>query len=172
MRIELERCVPAGIDARKEHNGVFFCVGLGIGWSVLCFLARYFGSYNDLFTYRGGKRIMLEGAEMADFAVVLEGAFVGFAVAAVCLAALAVWHYAYHFQGSRSIYTMRRLPDRWELLRRCVALPLAGIVACLIAAALLLLVYYAVYQLVTPEQCLRPDQWAKLWQTWMGVELL
>lgn len=32
--------------------------------------------------------------------------------------------YGHHFIGSHSIYVMRRLPDRWELLRRVVTVPL------------------------------------------------
>lgn len=70
--------------------------------------------------------VLRPGAVMEDFAQLLDWMLLGFAVTAVCMAALAVWHYASHFQGSRSIYTMRRLPQRWELARRCLTLPLLG----------------------------------------------
>ena len=41
---------------------------------------------------------------------------------------------------------------------------LLGAAICLAAALILLLVYFAVYQLVTPEACLTPGQWEKLWR--------
>jgi len=81
------------------------------------------------------------------------------------LAALShvIVHYQYHHRVSKSIYTMKRLPNRWELHRRCWSLPLCCFAAVLLTGFLLLLVYYAVYLLVTPAENLAPDQWKKLW---------
>ena len=82
----------------------------------------------------------------------------------LCLVLLAAYHYAYHRQGSKSIYLMRRLPSKLELHRRCLTLPIAGILIALLTAFLLLLIYYAVYMNVTPAECLMPGQWQKLWR--------
>lgn len=95
----------------------------------------------------------------------------GFWITAACMAALAAWHYAYHYQGSRSIYLMRRLPSRWELWRRCLALPAAGAVCALLLAALLLLCYFGLYLLLTPRPCLQPGQWAGLGRYFLGGAL-
>jgi len=34
-------------------------------------------------------------------------------------------------------------------------------------AFVLLLVYFAVYMIFTPGQCLTPGQWTKLWEAWL-----
>ena len=67
-----------------------------------------------------------------------------------------VFHYLYHYQGSRSIYLMRRLPDRWELLRRCIALPLCGALAALLTGLLITLLWAGIYLLATPRELLSP----------------
>ena len=63
-----------------------------------------------------------------------------------------------------SIYLMRRLPDRWELHRRCLVFPFAGLVLCVAAAFLTVVLCYACYMIATPEICLTPGQWQKYWR--------
>ena len=72
----------------------------------------------------------------------------------------ALKHYLGYFQGSRSIYLMRRLPQRWELARRCLVFPLAGLSASLTAYALTALFCLIWYWVQTPAGCLPPDIWA------------
>ena len=72
----------------------------------------------------------------------------------IVMAAVAVMFYFYHYEGSRSIYTMKRLPNPWELWRRCLAVPLCTIVLCAVLALLLLGIYYLVYLHCTPAGCL------------------
>ena len=50
---------------------------------------------------------------------------------------------------------MRRLPQRWELLRRCLTVPVLAAVGYLLEAALLLGIDYAIYRLATPAQALQ-----------------
>ena len=55
--------------------------------------------------------------------------------------------------------------DAADTIADCHAIEgLLGAAICLAAALILLLVYFAVYQLVTPEACLTPGQWEKLWR--------
>ena len=75
---------------------------------------------------------------------------------ALCLAA---YNYVGFRNGSKSHYLMRRLPDKWEHHRRCLALPLLAILAGLVLIPILIAVYYAIYLHFTPEQCLQPNQW-------------
>ena len=72
-------------------------------------------------------------------------------------------NYASFRQGSKNIYLMKRLPSRWELHRRCILLPALGMVGSLVMGFTLLMIYFAIYMLVTPDRCLPPDQWQKLW---------
>ena len=55
---------------------------------------------------------------------------------------------------------MRRLPQRWELWRRCLAGPLAGALGCLLAAGLTLLLCLLCYWFQTPAACRAADLWA------------
>ena len=65
-----------------------------------------------------------------------------------------VYFYFYHYQDSRSIYTMKRLPDRWELWRRCLTLPFWTVIISGVLVLLLTGVYYLIYLKCTPAGCL------------------
>ena len=162
MRPDIKNYVPLGVDGNHEFRWTI--------WAMICsavyslgFFFRYLNYYGDLFEWRDGEKILKAGAVMEDFTVILGGYLNGFAAVAVCMAGLAAYHYAYHYQGSRSIYTMRRLPSRAELWKRCLALPAAAIALSALAAFALMLLYYGVYMAATPEKCLTPGQWRKIW---------
>jgi len=80
-----------------------------------------------------------------------------------CLIAIAS-RYRYYHQDSKSIYLMRRLPDRAELHRSCLVQPLLRVALVLVVMAVLLLIFYTVYMNQVPEECLQPNQWQKLWR--------
>lgn len=164
MKADIGRLVPAGIDAVQEGKWILAGLGGSAGFSFLLFIVRCCRARGNLFTMRLGKRVLIEGAVMAEFKDVLGIAFAGFAVLSIAILGLAAYHYFYHRIGSRSIYLMRRLPDKSELHRRCLALPAGGIVCCACAGFLLLCIYYWIYIAMTPEQCLVPGQWQALWR--------
>jgi len=162
-RFQLDRYAPPGINLHGEKT--FFIAGMLLStlYSVT-FLSR-FGRYKDDLYHRvRGENVLIPGAVMQDFDFLLDKALWGFFLLCFCLVLLAAYHYAYHRQGSKSIYLMRRLPSKLELHRRCLTLPIAGILIALLTAFLLLLIYYAVYMNVTPAECLMPGQWQKLWR--------
>lgn len=164
----LARQVPLGINLNQELG--WFATGIGASLLYsLGFLARYSKEYQSLFLWDGMTKKLDTSAVMPDFVRILGGSLSGLLVLALCMVALAVYHYSYHYQGSKSIYLMKRLPNRWELPRRCLALPLLGIITCLCVALLMLLIYYAVYMAFTPPACLAPQQWQKIWSVLMGV---
>lgn len=162
MKFDFTGLAPVGLDYRRELSWVRTGFALSLLWS-LGYLFRLHAGYEELFTRVGVDKVLNPGAVMPDFTDILGGGLRGFGVVALCMAALAVWHYLYHYQGSKSIYLMRRLPDRWELWRRCAALPVLLAAAAGLLAVLLLLVYFGVYLLVTPKVCLIPGQWQKIW---------
>lgn len=167
-KYDLHRHVPPGLDPAQELG--WFAGGLGISLLYsLGFLIRYDNEYQSLFVWDGFMKTLDTSAVMPDFVQILGGSLNGFLILALCMVAVAVYHYSYYYQGSKSIYLMRRLPSRWELPRRCLTLPLLGIITCLCIALLLLLIYYAVYMKFTPQACLAPQQWQKLWSAFMGV---
>lgn len=167
MRDRLTRLVPPGVDPLWELK---WCLVV-LGGCVLCSFGYLFDlaqARSDLFLMAGTQQILRSGAVMADFGQVLGKWLSGFLMAAVGGVLLAVWHYRYHRQGSMSIYLMRRLPDRWLLHRRCLALPALVVAAAVLVALALLLGYYALYLWVTPEGCLRLGQWNRLWAYVLG----
>lgn len=124
-------------------------------WNARCALFR-----EDRLT---GEWVLEEGARIAPFSEILGSALTGFLILACSMLFFAVLHYQSHFHGSRSIYLMRRLPDRWELHRRCLAGPALGILLCTAAAGVFLLLYWTVYRVATPQECLMPLGGEMVW---------
>ena len=63
--------------------------------------------------------------------------------------------YSSYYQGSRSIYLMRRLPDGRRILRRQIwSVPLRVMVLLLLLGMVMLAASWLVWRFVTPEQCL------------------
>ena len=157
MSTRLSRLVPLGCDGRQELRWLLW--GLAAGFAVdLRFVLAYFSARGGLYLYSGGVRQLIPGAVIAPFSDLLAWSLLGCFGAALAMLALAAWHYATHFRGSRSIYTMRRLPSRWELHRRCLTLPALGAAAYLLEAAALWGLDFLLYALATPAQCL-PGIW-------------
>lgn len=162
-RPDLTRWLPPGYPPERDEA----VYALAYMATVLCSLGLYFmhygAAYGDLFRHVDGEKVLLPGAVMPDFAALLPGVFGSFLLMAAVTAVLAALHYQYFYQGGRSIYLMRRLPDRWELPRRCLALPLAGAVFALATLVLLFFLFFAHYMLKTPPEALSPHQWQKIW---------
>ena len=157
MNTRLSRLVPLGCDGRRELRWLLW--GLAAGFLVnLRFVLVYLSARSGLYVYSRGVRQLVPGAVIAPFSELLGWSLLGCFAAAAAMAVLAAWHYLTHFRGSRSIYTMRRLPSRWELHRRCLTLPALGAAAYLLEAAALWGLDFLLYALATPAQCL-PGIW-------------
>ena len=154
MRLDdLSRYAPVGMKLHMEKT----VCGLGLGASLVysgLFLIRFADACGELYEYKGVDRVLIEGAKIERFGVLLGNGLVGFAITAVVMLLFSIYHYLYHFQDSKSIYLMLRLPDRWELSRRCLTLPVAAAVLSLAAAVVLLGFYFGIYLLFTPKGCL------------------
>lgn len=158
MKYKLEDYLPVGANWRQELKWVAVCL-MGSLLFSFTYLLRLYEHYNRLFDTVGQMRFLREGAVMPDFAVLLGRSLGGFALSVLCAGVLLAYHYAYHFQGSKSIYLMRRLPQRGELLRRCCALPAASALLAVFTAMAVLLLYFRLYHFITPQDCLVPGQW-------------
>ena len=80
--------------------------------------------------------------------------FFGFRALLVTLVSTALLYSSY-YQGSRSIYLMRRLPDGRSLLRRQIwSVPLRVMGLLLLLGVVLLAATWLVWRFVTPAQCL------------------
>lgn len=165
-KFDIARYAPPGISLAPMEQTFMWGGIAALVWSFGFFI-RLMEARSDLFRHMRNQLILKDGALMPDYAELLGHALTGFAVLALVMAAFAVYNYAYHRQGSKSIYLMRRLPNGWELHRRCLAIPAVTVLICLLAAFILLCLYYLIYLLVTPDVCLVPGQWQKLWRVWI-----
>lgn len=148
--------VPLGKSGTDTAGWIF---GSVIGAAIFHFIG--FATYYDYCLgalYTDEKRTMLmdptgqdQWCWMPSFAEMMETRYYFFIFIALCMAALAVYNYKYHFQGSKSIYLMRRLPDQRDFARRCLTLPVLGILACVIFAAITTGLCYWLYMSNTPD---------------------
>lgn len=159
-RTELSRYTPPGIDPLFELK--FFLCGIICSalYSLFGYLIRLFASLHILYDYDSHE--LIKGAMMTDFNLLIESLFTGFTITAVCMMALIIYHYAYHTHLSRSIYLMKRLPNSFEMHRRCISLPIATAFLCAVCVFLLIVLYFLFYLIVVPKECLAPDQIIKL----------
>jgi len=98
-----------------------------------------------LYELHYGKKVLIEGAKVPPLNEIWEHSLLGFWGMVILAVGDAVSNYRYFFTESRSIYLMRRLPDRLEFHRRCLSLPLleltGGLIFCLLLAGLFILLY-------------------------------
>ncbi len=164
-RPDFAKLVPPGYDVTPELRG-FAALSFIAALYSLGFFFRLYNCRQKLFSYvRIGnelRRMLDPGAEMERFPTVLEDSFDFFLIPAALALLYIVLHYAYHWQGSRSIYLMRRLPNKWLLHRLCLTLPLLGLVVTAAAVLVLTALYYGIYRLATPAGCLPPQHWLPL----------
>lgn len=146
--------------------------------ACICSAALYFpqlkAAHDSLYTL-GDHPVLRPDQTMYDFVEIASSqgdvggwysqpVLAPFALLALGAVVLAVYNYTGLWRGAKTRYLMARLPDRWELHRRCLTLPLALLLTAVVLSALVLLAYYAIYLLITPQECLRPHQLAKVWE--------
>ena len=159
-KIDWSRWAPPNQDARKEV--IAFSCGLAACTAVMWFyvLSHYWNARSRLFTLTNGVQVLREGAEMPVLPLLLGTGFLPLCLLAGTAVSTVFAHYVGHYrEGSRPVYLMRRLPDRWEYHRRCLAIPGTALLAALAIMALSLWAFWGIYMTATPAQCLPPDPW-------------
>ena len=146
--------------------------GIGTDWEIGRYLSgltfalimsfQFFGNYNEAYSEFCDQ--MAKQAYIADFAEVLGGSLDWFYLYSVIVLCMVVRYYLYYRKDSKSIYLMKRLPNRFELHKRAWALPLLGMLVTLLAAFVVLVVYFEIYMIVTPRVYIAPEQWQKIWR--------
>lgn len=148
MMDKLRRMVPPGFPLREEV--VFFRAALVVAflWSL-----TYFSRLHSALFW-----IPLHKT-MPTFSQLMEGRMFLFWAPILVELGYLFAHYASYYHRSRSIYLMRRLPNRGLLLSQCVTLPLLGLLTAALTALILMLIYYGVYLHFTPEEYVTAGQW-------------
>ena len=122
MKKKLEKYYPLGYDYRPEIVITALMCVLISAWCFLFYMAELnYGLKLVTQGYRDGVRIIVETAEckVPSFAGELE-IFQVFALVLIFALLMAIYRYFYHYQHSKSIYLMKRLPKRSELYKLCL----------------------------------------------------
>ncbi len=160
----LYRILPPGTSLESFFSIYTLSLIVSVLNSMI-FFVNYASARSQLYTISGGEKILLEGVMMETFAELTDGRFAGFILMAVVMLYLIIQNYVSFYQGSRSIYLMRRLPDRWDLLRRTAVLPVCTFLLAVVLLSILWSMYLALYVLLTPAQCLPTAQSFDFWQS-------
>ena len=152
--LKIEAYFPPGYEYGAEKNIAACLMVMGAGLSCQYFWKLYYMVQALYYIDRKLGRTLRPEAVAAPFLpMVSEYAWL-FAPAYLFLLLTAIYHYLYFFQNTKSIYLMRRLPGRGKLFRACVQAPLLGMAACAVMMVLLCLLYYVIYLLAVPKECL------------------
>lgn len=153
---KLSRLLPPNMDAAQVKGWIIALLTIVALLCSILFLGSYPEDYRELFWYWGSKyqRIM-PGAIMPRFdRYAILTVYVTGGALLLTLASTALLYSSY-YQGSRSIYLMRRLPDGRRTLRRQIwSVPLRVMVLLLLLCMVMLAASWLVWRFVTPEQCL------------------
>ena len=125
-----ESWFPLGIPWKQERFLLWTGLLLSAGAGLVLFLCQYLPARRALYGYDGTVspdgamvRVLLPGTLVPPFSHLLYGPLLCFLALALSLAGVAVYHFLCHYQGGRSIYRMRLLPQFGELWRRCLSAP-------------------------------------------------
>ncbi len=154
MKRQFEAGYPPGYECRQEWLAAGVLFGMGAVFSFHFFEELYDAYYKLIWIDMESERRIVEGAVAEPFMKLMEGRAAMFVPYFMFLGIMAVYHYFYYYQGAKSIYLMRRLPERGALTRSCIEGSLLCMGAGAAAIIILYLLYYGVYLLVVPVECL------------------
>lgn len=157
------RILPPGYDRKKELRNVLMYVAAASTVFMLVWIIVISNASYNMYERRMGVAVEIPGAIFPYCSDLFYPGIYAYVLAAVGFVALAVRYYTYHFRGgSRSIYTMRRLAGRFELLRRCCTIPALGLLACVIVSRLFALLLGGIYMLTVPDRWMPAGAWADI----------
>ena len=143
--------LPAGIRTAPVVLSSLIGLSMCAISAIIIFITDFNSAINRISVFDdAGKRIFLENEKMEAYNG--SASFEFFRIYFVCLAFLALYFFVYHFLGSKSIYTMRRLRNPLELYVRCLSIP---VIFTLVSIALIYLMNFAFikfYLYYVPEE--------------------
>lgn len=148
--------LPPNMDQNRVQGWVVALLSIVTLISCILFLSSYSEDYRALFWYWGTEdQVIMTGAIIRKFVWYAIPTFYVVGSALLLTLASTALLYSSYYQGSRSIYLMRRLPDGRRTLRRQIwSVPLRVMVWLLLLGVVLLAASWLVWRFVTPGQCL------------------
>lgn len=158
MRLErkLSDLLPPNVNAEQVKGWIIALLTITTLMCGILLLCSYPEDYRELFLRWGTEYQSLRpGAIIPEFdRYAIRTVYVIGGALLLTLASTALLYSSY-YQGSRSIYLMRRLPDGRRILRRQIwSVPLRVMVLLLLLGVVMLAASWLVWRFVTPEQCL------------------
>jgi hypothetical protein len=157
LEVDLPPNVP--VDAVKSAAQLGLAAGTIL--SVADFSGRYSNARQALYVENGSAngwtQVLIPGARITPYSQMIGLTLLIFAALAALALASAALMYASFYQGGRSIYLLRRLPDRRRTTARYLwSVPLQLVLLAVTWCLVLLVVYYLFWRFCTPAQCLVP----------------
>ena len=158
MRLErkLSDLLPPNVNAEQVKDWIIALLTITTLMCGILLLCSYPEDYRELFLRWGTEyQTLRPGAIIPEFdRYAIRTVYVIGGALLLTLASTALLYSSY-YQGSRSIYLMRRLPDGRRILRRQIwSVPLRVMVLLLLLGVVMLAASWLVWRFVTPEQCL------------------
>lgn len=139
---------PPGYEYRPELKTAGFLWGGTVCVSGLYFFPNLYRAIEHLSKYEfyvGYKGELPGRVRIEVFEELVEWYWALWLPVFLFWAAMLLCHYLYYYRDTRSIYVMRRLPQRRVIFRSCVPGPALGACMALVTAVLLYSAYHSLY---------------------------
>lgn len=150
------RFMPLGISLEKANFFFGSCIFIGVGEHTV-FYGKYFMKLNDIRTGLGGMTVDAD-MKMPYFWDLQEHAYYGYLAAILLVIFLqAYWNYEYYNKKTKSVYVMKRLPNKKEYPMTIWVTPVIQAVSIVIIMVIQTIVDICLYTFATPDSVLHPD---------------
>lgn len=148
--------LPPGWPVRMELEFFFGALLAAFVWSLACPINLWNARSNLYYRTPSGRLMQRTDTVVPSFESLLDASLWGFWILALALLGFVLMHYLYYRRDAKSIYLMRRLPDKGLLHRQCLTVPFWMILTVLVLGLVLLGLYNWIYQTaVLPESVLQ-----------------
>ena len=153
--------MPLGINLEKANVLLGVCIFIGIAEHLL-FFGRYLMQMNEISSSIKGITID-SGLKMPYFWDLQAHSYYGYIVAVLLVLFIqAYWNYAYYNKETKSVYVMKRLPDRKEYQRTIWTAPVIEALCIAMIMVFHTAVDLCLYAVATPEIALHSDYLAHI----------
>lgn len=157
---DLSRYTPVGRKTSQPMQGGAFMLAVATLRAVVELMDNYLFARDALFEVVPPIRVpfphreLIPGSVIQPFSDLIQSSLDFFPLFWLFMLWEVIDCYLYHRRETKSIYLMRRLPDAWDLHRRCWGKPLIYTAGSIVLMGAILLVYFLIYLVFTPAACL------------------
>ncbi len=156
---------PPGMSMQGEA-AFFITLLIGAFLYAQGFLFRYSDAYMTLLAQM--EMLGVDIHRIAPFYDVFGHAWNGYFFVMPCMLLFGVSHYLYYHRETKSVYLMRRLPDKWEYHRRALTVTVCELLICMALALLTFFIDCLIYVWSTPAACLPDNILSSFFTAWIG----